>query len=62
MRTKIFCRKPRADKKGNVCTCGRYLGEVDGSFSLLCPLCHWVTEGDTKLPAEKWSTFPKPPR
>ena len=50
MVAKVRCKRPRKDANGNPCDCGRYLGEVEGKFSLLCPLCHWITIGDGFAP------------
>ena len=36
MVAKVRCKRPKKDANGNPCDCGRYLGEVEGKFSLLC--------------------------
>ena len=59
MKAKVRCKHPRKDANGNPCDCGRYLGEVGGKFSLLCPLCHWITIGDSNLPKDTWVSVPK---
>lgn len=59
MVAKVRCKRPRKDAHGNPCDCGRYLGEVEGKFSLLCPLCHWITVGDSNLPRDTWVSVPK---
>jgi hypothetical protein len=32
---------------------------VEGKFSLLCPLCHWITIGDSNFPKDTWVSVPK---
>lgn len=58
MKVKVRCKHPQKDANGNPCDCGRYLGEVEGKFSLLCPFCHWITVGDSSLPRETWVSLP----